>query len=126
MNPPRNPGRRGVVRTLAGLSLACAAPVWAQPKKSTRTVTAAQIVDTSTSQIDVSKDFLVGSRAAWQEINSGGGLQGSAVKHLVLEVDGSAASLRSAVAWPTTANGQRARSQIAANKSRSSGRMPST
>ena len=97
MNSLQNPSRRGVVRTLAGLSLAGIAPVWAQPNKGGRAVTAAQVVDTSTSQIDVSKDFLVGSRAAWQEINSRGGLQGTTVKHLVLEVDGSAASLRSAV-----------------------------
>ncbi len=97
MNSLHNPSRRAVVRTLAGLSLAGIAPVWAQPNKRARAVTAAQIVDTSTSQIDVSKDFLVGSRAAWQEINSRGGLQGVAVKHLVLEVDGTAASLRSAV-----------------------------
>jgi ABC-type branched-subunit amino acid transport system substrate-binding protein len=97
MKSPYNPSRRDVVRMLAGLSLACAAPVWAQPNKGARSVTVAQIVDTSTSQIDVSKDFLVGSRAAWQDINSRGGLQGSAVKHLVLEVDGSAASLRAAV-----------------------------
>jgi ABC-type branched-subunit amino acid transport system substrate-binding protein len=85
------------VRTLASLSLAGAAPVWAQPSKASRAPTVAQIVDTSTNQIDVSKDFLVGSRAAWQEINSRGGLQGTPVKHLVVEVDGSAASLRSAV-----------------------------
>jgi ABC-type branched-subunit amino acid transport system substrate-binding protein len=86
------------VRTLAGLSLACTAPqtLWAQPTKASRAVTVAQIVDTSTSQIDVSKDFLVGSRAAWQEINSHGGLQGATVKHMVLEVDGSTASLRAA------------------------------
>ena len=97
MTSPSNPSRRSVVRTLAGLSLACAAPIWAQPSKGARAVTVTQIVDTSTSQIDVSKDFLVGSRAAWQDINSRGGLQGTAVKHLVLEVDGSAASLRAAV-----------------------------
>jgi ABC-type branched-subunit amino acid transport system substrate-binding protein len=73
---------------------------WAQPSKAakaTHAVTVAQIVDTSTSQIDVTKDFLVGSRAAWQEINSRGGLQGSAVRHLVVEVDGTPAGLQSAV-----------------------------
>jgi ABC-type branched-subunit amino acid transport system substrate-binding protein len=51
----------------------------------------------STSQIDVSKDFLVGSRTAWQEINAKGGVLGTPIKHLVLEVDGSAASLRTAI-----------------------------
>ena len=97
MNSIHNPSRRGIVRTIASLSLACAAPVWAQPSKASRVPTVAQIVDISTNQIDVSKDFLVGSRAAWQEINSRGGPQGTPVKHLVLEVDGSVASLRSAV-----------------------------
>lgn len=92
------PHRRAVLRTLTGLGLAGTASVWAQPSKSTRGITVAQIADVSTSQIDVSKDFLVGSRAAWHEINSRGGLMGNAVKHLVIEVDGSAASLRAAVA----------------------------
>jgi ABC-type branched-subunit amino acid transport system substrate-binding protein len=100
MTYPDNPSRRRAVRTLASLTLASAIPIWAQPShaaQGSRTTTVAQIVDMSTSQIDVSKDFLVGSRTAWQEINARGGLQGSAVKHLVLEVDGTAASLRSAV-----------------------------
>lgn len=95
-----HPSRRRVLQSLAGLSLAGAAPIWAQGPKSAqggRSVTVAQIVDMSTSQIDVSKDFLVGSRAAWQEINTRGGLQGAAIKHLVIEVNGDAASLRSAV-----------------------------
>ncbi len=80
--------------------MACALPVWAQASKvaaSARTLTIAQIVDMSTSQLDVSKDFLVGSRTAWQEVNVRGGIQGTAVKHLVIEVDGSPASLRTAV-----------------------------
>lgn len=95
-----NPSRRGAVRTLAGLCLAGSTPMWAQSTKSaqgSRATTVAQIVDMSTSQIDVSKDILVGSRAAWQEINARGGLMGNAVKHLVIEVDGTAASLRAAV-----------------------------
>lgn len=95
-----HPSRRRVLQSLAGLSLAGAAPIWAQGPKSAqggRSVTVAQIVDMSTSQIDVSKDFLVGSRAAWQEINARGGLQGVAIRHLVIEVNGDATSLRSAV-----------------------------
>jgi len=100
MTSPDNPSRRRAVRTLASLTLASAIPIWAQPSRAaqgSRATTVAQIVDMSTSQIDVSKDFLVGSRTAWQEINARGGLQGSAVKHLVIEVDGTDASLRSAV-----------------------------
>ncbi len=99
--PPLNYwNRRDAVRALAGLGLAATTPLWAQPSRtghSSRSLTVAQIVDMSTNQIDVSKDFLVGSRTAWQEINARGGLQGNAVKHLVLEVDGTAASLRAAV-----------------------------
>jgi ABC-type branched-subunit amino acid transport system substrate-binding protein len=100
MTFPHNSHRRSALRTLAGLSLACATPIWAQPQRSTsaaRATTVAQIVDMSTGQIDVSKDFLVGSRTAWQEINVRGGLQGSPVKHLVIEVNGSTDTLRSAV-----------------------------
>lgn len=97
MPSAQNPHRRAVLRTLAGLGLAGTTPLWAQPSKGARAITVAQIADMSTNQIDVSKDFLVGSRVAWQDINSRGGLQGNTVKHLVIEVDGSAASLRSAV-----------------------------
>lgn len=89
--------RRQALRSLAGLTLAGTMPAWAQPSRAARAVSVAQIVDTSTSQIDVSKDFLVGSRTAWQEINARGGLLGTPVKHLVLEVNGSVASLRTAV-----------------------------
>lgn len=56
-----------------------------------------QIVDTSTLQQDVSKDFLIGARAAWQAINAQGGLQGRPVRHVVLEVDETQASVRKAI-----------------------------
>jgi ABC-type branched-subunit amino acid transport system substrate-binding protein len=75
--------------------------VFAQPGKAAgaaRSITIAQIVDTSPAQQDVSKDFLIGSRAAWQDINSRGGLRGRAVQHVSIEVDGSAASVTAAVA----------------------------
>ncbi len=61
-----------------------------------RPLTVVQIVDMSHSQQDVSKDFLIGSRAAWQDINSRGGVRGRAVAHWALETDGSAQSLRAA------------------------------
>lgn len=57
----------------------------------------AQIVDTTVQQQDVSKDYLIGSRAAWQEINAKSGLLGRAVKHLSIEADGSATSMRAAL-----------------------------
>lgn len=97
MSHALTPHRRAFLRTFAGFGLAATPSLWAQPAKGTRSIAVAQIADMSTSQIDVSKDFLVGSRAAWQEINSRGGLQGNTVKHWVIEVDGSAGSLRSAV-----------------------------
>jgi len=89
-------------RTFVG-SLACSASLlstssWAQgPRANAASPSILQIVDMSDSQIDVSKDFLVGARAAWQDINGRGGVRGKAIKHVVLEVDGSAPSLRSAV-----------------------------
>ncbi|GAA4420487.1 ABC transporter substrate-binding protein [Acidovorax lacteus] len=55
-----------------------------------------QIVDISAAQQDVSRDFVVGSRAAWQDAAARGGLGGRSVQHLTLEVDGSAASLQAA------------------------------
>ncbi|MEO6016689.1 MAG: ABC transporter substrate-binding protein [Polaromonas sp.] len=84
----------------AGVLASCAVPAgWAQPGKSAsqRSVVVAQIVDFSQSQQDVSKDFLIGSRAAWQDINSHGGIRGRNVQHLALETDGTAASLRTAL-----------------------------
>jgi len=100
MPPLHHPGRRRVLHALASLPMALATPGWAQPTKSgsgARSVTVSQIVDTSTGQIDVTKDFLVGSRAAWQEINSRGGLLGATVRHHVIEINGSPASLRVAM-----------------------------
>lgn len=87
-------GRRAL---LAGAAAACAAfPSLAQ-RPSGRGITVAQLHDTSAAGQDVAKDFLVGSRAAWQDINSRGGLRGRPVQHLALEVDGTPASV--AMAW---------------------------
>ena len=100
MTHPDNPGRRRSLAALIGLTGASVFPAWAQSSKSAasaRAVTVAQVVDMSTSQIDVSKDFLIGSRTAWQEINAKGGVSGTPIRHLVLEVDASAASLRTAI-----------------------------
>ncbi len=86
---------RATVCTLAAPSLA-----WAQSSKSktgANTLSIAQIVDTSPEQQDVSRDFLVGSRAAWQTINTHGGLRGRPIQHITIEVDGSDASMGSAI-----------------------------
>lgn len=66
-------------------------------RSATAPVTVVQILDSSMAQQDVSKDFLLGSRAAWQDINAQGGLRGRAVRHETLEVDGSAGAVRQAV-----------------------------
>ena len=75
-------------------------PAFAQPGRTAARapVTVAQIHDASAAQQDVSKDFLIGSRAAWQDINAKGGLRGRPVHHLSIEVDGTPASLRAALA----------------------------
>lgn len=91
-----SPGRR---RVLVGAAALAAAPaLLAQPARTAaRSVLVAQIVDTSPTQQDVSRDFLIGSRAAWQDINQKGGLRGRPVQHVSIEVDGSAASMKAAV-----------------------------
>lgn len=95
--------RRRVLRQAAGLLAApFAASALAQPATkvaaSGRSITVAQIFDGSAAQQDVSKDFLIGSRAFWQDLNSRGGLRGRSVNHVSLEVDGSPAALAGAVA----------------------------
>ena len=100
INRPSTWTRRSVLRGTVGLVASVAAPVWSQPAKSSgssRAMVVAQIVDTSANQLDVSKDFLIGSRAAWQDINTKGGVNGRPIHHLTLEVDGSATSLRAAL-----------------------------
>jgi ABC-type branched-subunit amino acid transport system substrate-binding protein len=80
-----------------GASLAAGVAV-AQPGKSGGAITVAQIYDASPGQQDVSKDFLIGSRAAWQDINARGGIRGRPVQHLNIEIDGSRESVRGAIA----------------------------
>ena len=100
--PLQNPvlSRRQLLQRASLITAGAAAPGWAQPGKSaasSRSVVVAQVVDFSPAQQDVSKDFLIGSRAAWQDINSRGGLRGRPVQHLALETDGTPASLRMAL-----------------------------
>lgn len=93
--------RRDLLKYIGLLPASVTTAAWTQtasPLTATRHVSVAQIVDFSQAQQDVSKDFLIGSRAAWADINSRGGLRGKRVEHLVLETDGSAASLDKALA----------------------------
>lgn len=95
--------RRNLLRAgatgLAVLGAGAAAPLYAQGARtaSARSITIAQIADMSAAQIDVSKDFVIGARAAWADINAKGGVRGLPVQHLVLETDGSTASLAKAI-----------------------------
>ena len=82
---------------LAGGASAIALPVLSQPARgSPKPLVVAQVQDTSPAEQDVTKDFLIGARAAWQDINARGGIRGRAVQHVALEVDGSLASLQQA------------------------------
>lgn len=82
---------------LAGSASTIVLPSLAQPGRAApRRVVVAQVCDVSTQAQDVTRDFLVGARAAWQDVNARGGLRGRAVEHLALEVDGSRASLQRA------------------------------
>lgn len=80
----------GIASQLAGFATAAA------PRGAALPVTIAQPFDASAAEQDVAKDFLAGSRAAWQEINGLGGLRGRPVQHVALETDGSPASVRRA------------------------------
>ena len=89
--------RRAVLQRILAVSAATMLPAIAVRAQPARPWVIAQIVDTTAQQQDVSKDYLIGSRAAWQEINAKGGLQGRPVKHLSIETDGTATSLRVAL-----------------------------
>lgn len=103
MTHPTHVTRRSAVLTSGVLAasalLSGTSPAWAQGGKasSAKSCVIAQIVDISPSQQDVSKDFLIGSRAAWQDINLKGGIRGVKVTHQTVETDGSAASVRQAI-----------------------------
>ncbi len=101
MSFQKTPIHRRHLLTGTGLAVLNATlPAWAQPGKpasAARNVVVAQIVDVSQAQQDVSKDFLIGSRAAWQDINQRGGIRGRQVQHLAIETDGTPASLRGAI-----------------------------
>jgi ABC-type branched-subunit amino acid transport system substrate-binding protein len=92
-------GRRAALHRAAAFALGTTSGAWAQPGKNVagRPVTIAQVVDVSPEQQDVSKDYLIGSRAAWQDINAKGGLKGRQVQHQTIEVDGTPASARAAL-----------------------------
>jgi hypothetical protein len=82
---------------LAGTASALAFPAFAQPgRPNGKPLVVVQLQDTSGSQQDVTKDFLIGARAAWQDVNLRGGMRGRPVQHRTIEVNGSRASLQQA------------------------------
>jgi ABC-type branched-subunit amino acid transport system substrate-binding protein len=68
-----------------------------KPTSSKRPYAIAQVVDTSMAQQDVSKDILIGARAAWQDINAQGGIDGHEINQVTFEVDGSPKGLQDAL-----------------------------
>ncbi|MDQ3058507.1 MAG: ABC transporter substrate-binding protein [Pseudomonadota bacterium] len=94
-----SPSRRQWLQQASWLTAGAATSGWAAESRphSPRGLVVAQCVDFSQGQQDVSKDFLIGARAAWQDINLRGGVRGRRVEHLVLETDGTPASVRTAL-----------------------------
>jgi hypothetical protein len=99
MPQPVSPHRRRLLLGACAGALLSGLPVHAQTSRpaAARAPEIVQIIDSSPGQLDVSRDFLTGSRAAWQDYNARGGWRGRPVQHTVLEVDGSPASLRPAL-----------------------------
>jgi hypothetical protein len=54
----------------------------------------AQLFDTSLAQQDVSRDFMIGSRCAWQEVQHSTLKSASVIHHKAMEVDGSEVQLQ--------------------------------
>ncbi len=92
-----NERRRILLRGGIGLATGATTPLWAQNKKGgnpSQPLVVAQLVDSSADQLDVSRDFLIGSRAAWRDIHNKGGIKGRQVQHMVLDVDSTPASMQ--------------------------------
>jgi ABC-type branched-subunit amino acid transport system substrate-binding protein len=88
--------RRSLLLGTAAAATSMLSPaVWAQNPAS-RSPMVGQLADVSNTYQDISKDFVIGSRAAWQEINAAGGLRGQRVRHNVIEIDGTPAQRDSA------------------------------
>jgi ABC-type branched-subunit amino acid transport system substrate-binding protein len=88
--------RRFLHKSGAACALAITSPFALSQTNSQRSPMVAQVVDSSNLTQDISKDFVVGSRTAWQEINASGGIRGQTIRHSVIETDGSAAQMNAA------------------------------
>jgi hypothetical protein len=94
------PSRRSVLRAVSAAATLAAPWALAQPAGKTGgagSVIVAQLVDSSANQLDVSRDFLIGSRAFWQDANSRGGVHGRRIQHLTIDTDGTLSSVRAAL-----------------------------
>jgi hypothetical protein len=93
------PHRRQLLLGACACALLTSLPAQTQTSRAVaaRAPEIVQIVDASPGQLDVSRDFLIGSRAAWQDYNARGGWRGRPVQHTVLEVDGSLGGLKLAL-----------------------------
>ncbi len=94
-----SPHRRQLLLGACASALLTSLPAHSQTSRAiaARAPEIVQIVDASPGQLDVSRDFLIGSRAAWQDYNARGGWRGRPVQHTVLEVDGSLGGLKLAL-----------------------------
>ncbi len=89
--------RRSFLRASGVASMLATMSPWTMAQSpANRSPMVAQVVDSSNQTQDISKDFLVGSRTAWQEINAAGGIRGQVIRHSVIETDGSAAQISAA------------------------------
>ena len=98
--PPPLPTRRQLLQGAALFAGSTALPGFSQATRAaatSRSLMVAQVVDYSLAQQDVSRDFLIGSRAAWQDLNAQGGVRGRRVEHIALETDGTPASVQKAL-----------------------------
>lgn len=91
--------RRQWLQWSAGAALGSQLPARAQTsvnRSPGRPLAIGQIVDMSSNQQDVSRDFLTGSRAAWMDLHARGGIKGQPIRHVVIEVNGTGPALRKA------------------------------
>ncbi len=92
--------RRRLGLTALATGAAWVGPSWASAPGATRgkNIKLIQIVDASVEQQDVTKDFVVGVRAAFSEVNQRGGLKGRTITHEVIETTATELSVDQALA----------------------------
>ncbi|MFM2111444.1 MAG: hypothetical protein RLZZ271_104 [Pseudomonadota bacterium] len=92
--------RRALLATPVAAALSCQSLTGHAAKPETRSrdaVYVAQLFDTSLAHQDVSRDFMIGSRCAWQEMQQAAPKAQVGIRHRAIEVDGSPRQLESAL-----------------------------